>query len=170
MKGSLNIKSKHNIIVKAVPLLMTVLCAVAIFMLSTQNGNESVDLSRSFLKHLIAFIRNIPVDEVTRSEIAKYGFIIRKIAHFMEFFALGIFSCWTSWAFFRKKYIIISFVFCVIYASSDEIHQLFSDGRGPAIRDVCIDSAGAATGILLAALIIRYICKIYAKKKYKNKS
>lgn len=150
---------------------MTVLCAVAIFIFSTQNGDESVDLSRSFLKHLIAFIKGISIDEVTYSDVEKYGFIIRKIAHFMEFFALGIFSCLTSWAFFRKKYIIISFVFCIIYASLDEIHQLFSDGRGPAVRDVCIDSAGASVGILLAILIIHYVCKIYAKKeniKYKK--
>lgn len=145
--------------------MMTVLCAGAIFLFSTQNGDESVDLSKSFLRHIIAFIKGISIDEVTYNDVQKYGFIIRKIAHFTEFLALGVFSCLTSWVFFKKKYTIVSFVFCVVYASLDEMHQLFSDGRNANVRDVFIDSAGAFTGILLAVLIINIIAKYMQKKK-----
>ena len=40
-----------------------------------------------------------------------------------------------------------------LYAASDEFHQLFVEGRTCAFRDVCIDSAGAAAGILIASII-----------------
>jgi len=38
---------------------------------------------------------------------------------------------------------------CVGYAISDEIHQIFVPGRGPQIKDVLIDSGGAAVGIFI---------------------
>ena len=37
-----------------------------------------------------------------------------------------------------------------LYAASDEIHQLFVPGRSGQLRDVLLDSAGVAAGILLA--------------------
>ena len=37
-----------------------------------------------------------------------------------------------------------------LYAASDEIHQLFVPGRSGQLRDVFLDSAGVAAGILLA--------------------
>ena len=47
-----------------------------------------------------------------------------------------------------KRYIFWGFMICVIYAVSDEVHQAFVPGRGPALKDVLIDSAGAFTGII----------------------
>lgn len=44
---------------------------------------------------------------------------------------------------------ILSWAFCILYAASDELHQLFVPGRAGLITDVCIDSAGALLGILL---------------------
>jgi VanZ family protein len=38
-------------------------------------------------------------------------------------------------------------VFCVLYAVSDEVHQLFVPGRGAQVTDVLIDNAGAFVGI-----------------------
>ena len=40
-----------------------------------------------------------------------------------------------------------------LYAASDEIHQLFVPGRSGQLRDVLLDSAGVAAGILLAWMI-----------------
>ncbi|WP_243096886.1 VanZ family protein [Thermohalobacter berrensis] len=45
------------------------------------------------------------------------------------------------------KGFIFSFVFCILYAISDEVHQLFVPGRDAQITDVMIDSAGAFIGI-----------------------
>jgi len=43
-----------------------------------------------------------------------------------------------------------AFLVAVAYAVSDEFHQAFVPGRGSAVSDVVIDSAGAALGLLVA--------------------
>ena len=55
-------------------------------------------------------------------------------------------------------------VFSCIYASSDEIHQLFVPGRAGQVRDVLIDTSGAVAGILLAILIRKIWLKSREKK------
>lgn len=71
-------------------------------------------------------------------------FLLRKIAHMVEFGIL-------AWLFFRalkqeqisfNKILICSFIFSVLYAFSDEIHQLFVRGRHCSLIDVGIDTAG----------------------------
>ena len=44
--------------------------------------------------------------------------------------------------------------FAVLYAATDEVHQLFVPGRAALFTDVMIDATGAALGLLLAATII----------------
>ncbi|MEH7223204.1 VanZ family protein [Bacillus sp. JJ1566] len=45
----------------------------------------------------------------------------------------------------------------MIYAISDEIHQIFVPGRGPQVADVVIDSARAIAGIAMYMLIVRIV-------------
>ena len=42
---------------------------------------------------------------------------------------------------------LITLVFCFLYAITDEIHQMFVPGRAAMIRDVIIDSCGALCSI-----------------------
>ena len=85
---------------------------------------------------------------------------VRKIAHFSEFGLLGVLS--TAWLFHvdsrrsaLKRWVKVGIcaVFCLLYAVSDEVHQIFS-GRGPAVTDVLIDTWGALTGIGALLLIL----------------
>ena len=56
----------------------------------------------------------------------------------------------------------------MLYAISDEFHQMFSDGRTPSIRDVGIDTLGVTFGSIITTLIAK-IAKITKKKlKYTN--
>jgi len=83
---------------------------------------------------------------------------IRKMAHFTEFFALGF-----ELMIFMRLYLKSSMPVLMINAWAlstfcaliDETIQIFS-GRGPAVADVWLDSAGAMTGVLLglAAVLI----------------
>lgn len=59
----------------------------------------------------------------------------------------------------------ISLIVGIIYATSDEIHQIFIPGRGPLFTDVILDTMGVFLGILLIVLIM----KIYEKVINKNK-
>jgi len=45
---------------------------------------------------------------------------------------------------------LLSFLMAVLFAMSDEFHQSFVRGRHPALRDVGIDSFGAALALLAA--------------------
>ena len=48
----------------------------------------------------------------------------------------------------------------IIYASLDEIHQLFIEGRSGQVIDVCIDTIGVALGICSFMLLYKIVLKI----------
>lgn len=48
-----------------------------------------------------------------------------------------------------------SLIIGIVYASSDEIHQCFTPGRGPLLTDVIIDTMGILLGILLIMLVLK---------------
>ena len=52
----------------------------------------------------------------------------------------------------------------MIYAATDEFHQLFVDGRSGQFRDVLIDTFGGIAGIY----IIYLICKLRGFRKSEN--
>ena len=55
----------------------------------------------------------------------------------------------------------MALLICAVYAATDELHQMFVQGRSCEVRDILIDSLGALTGILIACLI----SVLRAKKK-----
>ncbi len=85
-----------------------------------------------------------------------YDFVLRKIAHMVEYGILA-FLVWrallASNTFTETKVYALSFVFSVLYAVSDEIHQGFVPGRGPSVCDVLID----AIGVVFAVCLIMFI-------------
>ena len=76
--------------------------------------------------------------------------LLRKIAHFTEFAALGICLAWRSGI--RKKAPHWAFCCGIAAAALDETIQCFVPGRGPAVKDVLLDSSGVLTGMLLLYL------------------
>lgn len=75
------------------------------------------------------------------------GGLIRKIAHFTEFTALGLLLRWL-WL-LRGKKGWMPFACGILAACIDESIQIFVPGRGPGLLDVGIDACGVAAGILL---------------------
>ena len=63
--------------------------------------------------------------------------------------------------------IAVSLIIGVIYASTDEIHQVFVPGRGPLITDVILDSIGVLTGIFIVMLVLKVYMEIN-NRKYKD--
>ena len=79
--------------------------------------------------------------------------IIRKGAHITEYLILFLLLYnYLKDCFINKKLYIICFIIVVIYACTDEFHQLFIPGRAGKITDVIIDSTGAMIGILIMYL------------------
>ena len=78
--------------------------------------------------------------------------LVRKLAHFCEFAALGFDLLHVARAFGKKG--IGAFGGCFLggaaAAAIDEGIQLFNAGRGPGLGDVLLDSSGALFGLLIA--------------------
>ena len=66
--------------------------------------------------------------------------------------------------FIRGKNGVTAICTAVIYAATDEIHQLFVSGRSGRITDVLIDGCGAVAGTLIILLISRIIVMCRKKK------
>ena len=80
--------------------------------------------------------------------------ILRKIAHFSEFAALGMCLSWLFGMTVERKALqyILPLVCGVAAAAIDETIQIFSPGRYCSIVDVGIDSAGVLTGMIILTL------------------
>ena len=76
--------------------------------------------------------------------------LLRKIAHFTEFAALGMLLTWRMGM--QGKPLWLGQLFGSLAACVDETIQCFVPGRGPGLRDVCIDSSGVFTGMILIYL------------------
>ena len=143
-------------------LLAVIAVAVMIFFFSAQQGNDSSKLSGSItdwvLRRIVpGYASMTPAEQ--RPILRQWGFYVRKLAHFSEFALLGITLVrFFNYAIERRVWwpiLLAAWVAATIYAGTDELHQMFVDGRGPALTDVCIDSAGALTGALITLLILR---------------
>lgn len=123
-----------------------------IFYLSHQSASESSQLSGG----VVAFVLHILHTIIPQSiEVSAFHTFIRKGAHFFAYFILGILIYRALWG--RWKNFFMALFIAFLYAVSDEVHQLFIPGRSGEFRDVLIDSAGAATGILLYILLLRLL-------------
>jgi VanZ family protein len=79
-----------------------------------------------------------------------FAFIIRKLAHGIEYFILAVLLMRAmaagSTAVSAKRHMLWSVIFAVIYAISDEWHQSFVLSRNAKATDVIIDAIGAVCG------------------------
>ncbi|MBU3158002.1 VanZ family protein [Clostridium estertheticum] len=77
-------------------------------------------------------------------------FIVRKASHFTEYFILYIllYRAMDKSKNVDMKIFIASILIVFLYACSDEFHQSFVPGRGPAFRDVMVDTCGGLTAFL----------------------
>jgi VanZ family protein len=75
--------------------------------------------------------------------------LFKKAAHFCVYAALALLA---QRALYRRSWALAgALLLAVLYAASDEWHQSFVPGRHPAATDVLIDTAGAASALLLRA-------------------
>ena len=146
-----------------------------IFGFSSANREESGELSEGLTRKVVGLLyrdfEEMPAEEQQRI-MGKAHKFIRKAAHFSEFALLGFLSAclllYISSAFRKLKLwltLTAPAVFTLLYAISDEVHQIFS-GRGPRVTDVLIDFSGAVCGILL----VHGIAYLITRRKKGSKS
>ncbi|MFT3943452.1 MAG: VanZ family protein [Ancrocorticia sp.] len=141
-----------------------------IFFFSHQVGEDSGGLSDS----IVAWLHSLGI----HISPEMLGFLVRKAAHMTEYAVLAILLFVALRGSREQRFVearisrsqrlrkrgeergnqalISAFVIAVIYAATDEFHQLFIPGRTGTPKDVLIDSAGAAIGLALAWLVSRW--------------
>ena len=85
------------------------------------------------------------------------GGLLRKIAHFTEFAALGTLLGWLFGM--LRKGNLPPILLGMAAACVDETIQIFVPGRGPGLKDVAIDTAGVLTGLVLLLIGHTFIKK-----------
>lgn len=151
-------------------LVLTIGIMIMIFAFSAQNAEASSEMSMGFIRRFINE-KLLQVMSHQSAEVIQKGIetIVRKSAHFFIYMCLGFSSCMTLHHSEKvnKKWIlfIITVCFCIFYATTDEVHQLFSEGRSCELRDVAIDSAGSMLGAGISIFIQQIINKhvVYMK-------
>lgn len=137
--------------------LPAVICMAVIFWLSSRTADESAQQSGIVLQWLI----NIFGDNIFTD------FIVRKLAHCLEFTGLCVLIN-LGFVLDRKKLMVIqSIVITSAYASTDEFHQLFVNGRSCELRDWAIDTCGALAGGIAFAVIYLTVKRITQKRSEK---
>ncbi len=121
-----------------------------IFFFSHQSN--SGDTTHIIISNIIPIIKNSNTIDII-------NYIIRKSAHLTEYFILVLLtiSLLKEYSKKERKIIIISVIFCFIYACGDEFHQSFIIGRTSKFTDVIIDTTGSLIGTI--------IYKLYNKKR-----
>lgn len=135
-------------------IILAIIWMGVIFMFSAQVSDESKSSSNKVTSAVVNTVISIKKENISEEKRQKIiedkTFIVRKSAHFTEYFILGLILILylQTKEKLATKYIILAIIFCVLYATGDEIHQLFVDGRSCKIMDILIDTCGSSLAIL----------------------
>lgn len=150
-------------------LCLSIIWMIVIFSFSMQNGGESSGVSNQ----VILFIEKITGIQLMHNQwisLDTIQFLIRKAAHMSEYAILAM----LLYMFARESKIQSSFIFALIfsmlYACTDEFHQLFVSGRSGQWQDVFIDTSGSFLGLCVQQLwfVLKY--KMQTGKRKVKKS
>ena len=152
-----------------VDIILCILLCAFIFKMSGEVATESAERSGSISDTVAElFVKDFAeLDKAEQEKILlNIDHIIRKIAHFCMYAALGALFAFESLYHKRswRVHLLLPWLFATLYAASDELHQSFVPGRGPLFSDVVLDSCGSFCGVLFALLVAFVIVKRAEKK------
>jgi VanZ family protein len=139
-----------------------------IFSLSSQAAEQSDQLSMEIAEIITQVAEKaVPANDI---EVVSFNRFVRKNAHFIAYLVLGllVINAMRCSGFCGYKSVFLALFLCVIYAISDEIHQLYVPGRGCQVKDIIIDSTGAAAGIFLYMIYDKVLRERKMRKRNKR--
>lgn len=140
---------------KVFSIIFLIVWMIFIFYMSSLSATTSASQSNKIASNLCNLFKGLNQNTV--------NFLVRKCAHFTEYLILGLLCLNMIKSFGLKSFLAI--IICILYAISDELHQLFVIGRSCELRDVFIDSLGSVSGIIIYNLIEK---RKNAKKNNRN--
>lgn len=131
----------------------------AIFWFSAQPADVSSEMSDGVTRLLLSAAEALGLMELSPERVYELCVIlstpVRKCAHITEYAVLHVTVLYalSQWKVEGKRRLKLALAVTVLYACTDEIHQLFVPGRAGMVTDVLIDSVGAA--VITAVLWVR---------------
>ena len=157
-----------NKYIRQMLIIPVIIWMAVVFKFSNEPAEVSDNTSSRVTRIIVQIITSEQTSENEKQElIEKIDPIVRKIAHF-TLYAIGGFLIMIYINIYNMddvKKILYSVLLGTIYASSDEIHQIFIPGRSGQLTDVIIDTMGVATGACLCLIIIQLSTNIANKNK-----
>lgn len=135
--------------IKTILVVLLALLLAFIWLHSMMPAEDSAEESQRVGQFLTPFL------ELLVGEGNVTDHLVRKLAHFCEYGALGILAgalllVKKESGIFRWSYALLC---ALAVAVIDESIQLLADGRGARVQDVLLDTAGSLTGLLAVWLI-----------------
>ncbi len=135
-----------------IDLLLIIIWMIFVFFFSNQPADISSKQSGGITERIVKLLLK---DNITQNQRDIIETVIRKCAHFV-LYAIGGFLVlnYLNTTNLKEKYtIMFSIIFVLVYAITDEVHQLFVPGRSGEVRDVFIDTLGASVGTLIFLMV-----------------
>lgn len=156
--------------IRGIFLAATLSWMIVIFSFSAQPADDSGATSQGVGAFLAEFFVPGYEDWSTQRQeafVEKIDHPVRKAGHLTEYAVLGTLVTGTvlSFGLRGKRAALTAEGIGVLYAASDEFHQLFVPGRGSQVTDVLIDASGFAVGVAAAFVIFWMICRYRRKKE-----
>ncbi|MCI7702262.1 MAG: VanZ family protein [Tenericutes bacterium] len=151
---------------KIIKIILIVLWMGLIFMFSNDTGVASTKKSDGVIVRTVQKIIRRDLTSEEKEKVLKYLVVpVRKGAHLGVYLILGLLmiSLVREYLGINTKALLVALFICILYACSDEVHQLFVVGRSCEVKDMIIDSVGSGVGITLY-----YLGYLFRKKHNTN--
>ena len=157
-------RNRRNPMIRTLLWIAVVGWGVVLFYFSGQDGVESGELSMRFTRFVLRLFPSLPYSAQVLDPI------LRKCAHFCIFAVEGFLLASAMMATLRKRIVgcALTVLACAAVAALNEFHQTFSVGRSCEVRDMLIDTGGAVTGVLFAALLFFLILRAAGRRERKE--
>lgn len=158
-------KSSASVRFRIIIFTLTVLMTAFVFINSSMPDTVSNQQSMGVLDFFYNILSGLGINAVITDHI------IRKLAHFTEFTALGMLFTSCAYSFNRQKpyrYAVHILFAGLCTAVTDETIQLFVQGRSGQVADILIDFSGIVAGT--AAMLLIYAIYIGKEKKKGKRS
>lgn len=133
-----------------------------IFAFSAQTGDESSAVSGGLCSWISKGIAQLLGQEPAGAFPRGLEVVIRKLAHGGVYFVLGLLAA-NLLRLYRTRpsraQWLVSLLAGLLYAVSDEVHQLFVSGRAGRVTDVLIDFIGYAVGFAILLWMRRVLAR-----------
>lgn len=166
--------NRYQHLIKILIWIPVIIMAFGIFGFSSQDGEESGGLSRKVSVLVIESIDHIPTIHMNPDQKEQYTkaieYPIRKCAHMTEYAILCsfIYLAFTIDGISKIKSRFLALCGAVVFACTDEIHQLYVPDRSGRFTDVLVDTAGCIIGLFICYLITKIRNHMKIKRKSTN--